>query len=54
LTRVILDLGRWIKIWWLGSAQAVRAALGVAGGERNDSVGAGGEQTAAELAGVSR
>ena len=28
-------------------AQALRAALGVAGGERSSSVGAGGEQTAA-------
>ena len=40
-------MGCWIKIWRLGSAQAVRAALGVAGGERSGSVGAGGEQTAA-------
>ena len=40
-------MGRWIKIWRLGSAQAVRAALGVASGERSGSVGAGGEQTAA-------
>ena len=40
-------MSRWIKIWRLGSAQAVRAALGVASGERSGSVGAGGEQTAA-------